>query len=92
MRVSLIVLLTVIAVYCDSSECARILGIFPMPGMSHNILTSKLMKGLMAAGHDVTIISAYPVKDAPKNGTMVNIVIEELIKKMNGKFFKNTYF
>lgn len=58
-----------------------------MPGISHNILTSKLMKALMDAGHDVTVISAFPVKDAPKNGTMVNIVIEGLIEKMNGKLY-----
>lgn len=85
MKISSIVL-TAIAVVFHSSECARILGIFPMPGISHNILTSKLMKGLMVAGHDVTIISAFPVKDASKNGTMVNIVIEGLIEKMKGKF------
>lgn len=86
MRFDLIVVLTVTATLFHSSECARILGIFTMPGMSHNILTSKLMRALVAAGHDVTTISGYPMKDVPKNGTLTEIVMEGYAEKMHGKY------
>lgn len=56
-----------------------------MPGISHNILTTKLMKGLIAAGHNVTVISAYPMKDVPENGTLNEIILEGFVEKMNCK-------
>lgn len=78
------IVLTVIVVLFKHSECARILGIFTMPGISHNILTSKLMRALVAAGHDVTMISPFPMKDVPKNGTLNDIVLEGFFDKMHG--------
>ncbi|XP_050293077.1 UDP-glycosyltransferase UGT5-like [Anthonomus grandis grandis] len=59
-----------------TTECARILGAFPMPGQSHYILASKLMKGLVKAGHDVTMISPYEMKDVPKGGKYTDIVLD----------------
>lgn len=81
----LTLILSVIVLLYHSSECASILGIFPMPGISHNILTTKLMKGLVAAGHNVTVISAFPMKDVPQNGTLNEIVLEGFLEKMNCK-------
>ncbi|CAG9762345.1 unnamed protein product [Ceutorhynchus assimilis] len=40
-------------------RAAKILGIFPTPGKSHYILESTLMKALVDAGHDVTIVSPF---------------------------------
>ncbi|ENN70578.1 UDP-glycosyltransferase UGT5 [Dendroctonus ponderosae] len=67
-------------------ESARILGIFPMPGISHYILTSKLMKGLAEAGHDVVMVSPYGMKDPPKNGKYTDVILDdfaEVFEKMN---------
>lgn len=71
--ISLIVLLKI-------TECARILGIFPTSGRSHYILGSSLMKGLAEKGHDVTVISPYPEKDPPKNGSYVDITLTSFAK------------
>ncbi|CAH1375671.1 hypothetical protein MTP99_017082 [Tenebrio molitor] len=81
--ISLIVLLKI-------TECARILGIFPTSGRSHYILGSSLMKGLAEKGHDVTVISPYPEKDPPKNGSYVDITLTSFAKpqdKNNNSLF-----
>lgn len=70
------ILLVIIGTVLASSECAKILGIFPIAAISHNILSYKLMKGLAEAGHDVTMISPYPLKDPPKNGTYTDIILD----------------
>uniref|UniRef100_A0AAR5NYV6 UDP-glucuronosyltransferase n=2 Tax=Dendroctonus ponderosae TaxID=77166 RepID=A0AAR5NYV6_DENPD len=58
--------------------------------------SSKLMRGLVAAGHDVTMISCYPMKDVPKNGKYTDIVLDgfaerhfEMVFKMNLFEFQN---
>lgn len=85
MRFYSIVPLTVIVILFKRSECAKILGIFTMPGISHNILTSKLMRALVVAGHDVTMISPFPMRDVPKNGTLNDIVLEGFFNKRHCK-------
>lgn len=47
------------------TDGARILGILPSVGRSHYIIGAGLMKALLDAGHDVTIVSPYAMKDAP---------------------------
>lgn len=81
-----ILLLIYGCVLLNDAEGARILGIFPMAGTSHNILTSKLMKGLVAAGHDVTMISSYPMQDVPKNGKYTDVVLDGFAERFNGKW------
>lgn len=56
-------LLVLISLKC--AESAKILGVFPFPGVSHYILASKIMKGLAEAGHDITMITPYKLKDPP---------------------------
>jgi hypothetical protein len=45
---------------------AKILGIFPLPGRSHYILGSSLLRELAERGHDVTMISCFSEKEPPK--------------------------
>ncbi|KAL3270167.1 hypothetical protein HHI36_009224 [Cryptolaemus montrouzieri] len=49
------------------SECARILGIFHLPGKSHYAAGNTMMKILAERGHDVTLISPFKEKNPPKN-------------------------
>ncbi|XP_029726645.1 UDP-glycosyltransferase UGT5-like [Aedes albopictus] len=49
------------------SEGAKILGVLPMGAKSHFNIGSGFMKTLAEAGHDVTVISPFPLKNAPKN-------------------------
>uniref|UniRef100_A0A182QG12 UDP-glucuronosyltransferase n=1 Tax=Anopheles farauti TaxID=69004 RepID=A0A182QG12_9DIPT len=51
--------------YAPSAGAARILGILPSVGRSHYIIGAGLMKALLDAGHEVTIVSPYPMKGAP---------------------------
>ncbi|XP_066137697.1 UDP-glycosyltransferase UGT5-like [Euwallacea fornicatus] len=64
-------------VFLGTCENARILGVFPMGSISHQILAYKLMKGLAEAGHDVTMVStSYPHRDLPENGTYTEIILD----------------
>ncbi|XP_066156081.1 UDP-glycosyltransferase UGT5-like [Euwallacea fornicatus] len=85
------ILLLIVAFSCQS-QCARILGIFPMPGISHNILTSKLMKGLVMAGHDVTMVSAIPMKDVPEGSNYTDILLDGFFDKMQEKMLEHNIF
>ncbi|KAJ4429916.1 hypothetical protein ANN_22120 [Periplaneta americana] len=44
-----------------SSNAARILGLFPIPSFSHQIVYRGLMKGLNSRGHDVTVVTSDPM-------------------------------
>nr|XP_023024207.1 UDP-glucuronosyltransferase 1-8-like [Leptinotarsa decemlineata] len=56
----------------------KILVVFPVPSPSHFILGSALARGLVNAGHDVTIVSPYKDKKPTENGKYSGIVLEEL--------------
>ncbi|XP_033229037.1 UDP-glucuronosyltransferase-like [Belonocnema kinseyi] len=45
----------------------RILGVFPFNGKSHNNVFNALMKSLAKKGHQVDVITHYPLKNPPKN-------------------------
>ncbi|KAK9882636.1 hypothetical protein WA026_022506 [Henosepilachna vigintioctopunctata] len=55
------------------SNCVRILGIFPVPGTSHMMAGSTLMRILAENGNDVTMVSALSLANLPKN--LKNIVL-----------------
>lgn len=55
----------------------RILGIFPSNVRSHFVMFEKLMKGLIIKGHDVDIISYFPLKEKIKN--YKHISVDELL-------------
>ncbi|XP_066263069.1 UDP-glycosyltransferase UGT5-like isoform X1 [Euwallacea similis] len=87
-----IIIVLLLFAFSYQSQCARILGIFPMPGISHNILSSKLMKGLVLAGHDVTMISAIPMKQVPEGGKYTGILLDGFVEKMEEKMSENNIF
>ncbi|XP_050298924.1 UDP-glycosyltransferase UGT5-like [Anthonomus grandis grandis] len=66
----------------------KILGLFPMAGASHRILTSKLMEGLAEAGHEITMVSAYPAKNVPQHWKYRQIMLNGNFKKFE-EFMKN---
>ena len=45
-----------------SIKAAQILGIFPMPSISHQLPFQAIMKALSARGHQITVISPNPLK------------------------------
>ncbi|XP_046835900.1 UDP-glucosyltransferase 2-like isoform X1 [Vespa crabro] len=60
------------------SQGYRILGIFPYFGKSHFIMFENLMKGLIKKGHQVDVISSYPLKKPFVNYTDLVVVPVEI--------------
>ncbi|XP_017771347.1 PREDICTED: UDP-glucuronosyltransferase 2C1-like [Nicrophorus vespilloides] len=52
---------------------ARILGVFAFPSHSHAILGSALLRELASRGHEVTMISPFPLKNPPPNYNDVHL-------------------
>lgn len=54
---------------CLTTICRayRILGVFPYNSKSHNIVFQALMRGLAKHGHQVDVISHFPLKKPIKN-------------------------
>lgn len=74
-------LLIFIVILFQLSQCAKILGVFPIADKSHYILGSSLMKGLAEKGHDVTVITFFGESNPPKNGSYRNIVLDFELKR-----------
>nr|XP_032522039.1 UDP-glucuronosyltransferase 2B4-like [Danaus plexippus plexippus] len=63
---------------CVISEVksARILGVFPTPSISHQVVFQPLMKELVNRGHEVVVITTdpiYPSGQGPKNLTEIDL-------------------
>nr|AEW43139.1 UDP-glycosyltransferase UGT46A3 [Helicoverpa armigera] len=71
MRTLAIIFLAIFAVH--NVQPARILGLFPHTGKSHQMVFDPLLKALAERGHDVTVVSFFPIKDPPANYTTVSL-------------------
>ncbi|XP_050298916.1 UDP-glycosyltransferase UGT5-like isoform X2 [Anthonomus grandis grandis] len=69
----------------------KILGVFPIAAVSHQILATKLMETLAEAGHEVTLVSPYPVKNVAKHWKYRNIVLDGIAEEFED-FLKNFNF
>ena len=71
---------------------ARILGLFPHPGKSHQMVFDPLMRALAERGHDVTVASFFPIKDPPAIYTSVSLegVAPPVIETWNIQDFDNS--
>ncbi|XP_067012383.2 UDP-glucosyltransferase 2 isoform X3 [Anabrus simplex] len=54
-------------------DCARILALFPIPAKSHMISYGALMQELARRGHQVTVVSGFPVKPPMANYTDITV-------------------
>ncbi|CAH2089804.1 unnamed protein product [Euphydryas editha] len=58
------------------SESAKILGMFPFPSISHQVVFHPLMQELAKRGHEVTVITtdpAFPKGQTPQNLTEIDL-------------------
>lgn len=62
-------LLCAATVFSSSADGYRILGVFPFSAKSHNIVFEALMKGLAQHGHQVDVVSHFPLKSPVENYT-----------------------
>lgn len=51
----------------------RVLGVLPLPGRSHFVMTGKLMRELAQRGHQVDVISVFPPKQPIQNYHHIDI-------------------
>lgn len=56
-----------------NAESARILGLFPHTGKSHQMVFNPLLRKLAERGHQVTVVSHFPVNNPPSNYTDVSL-------------------
>lgn len=68
--------------HLDHIESAKILGVFPTMAKSHHIVGHSIMKALVEAGHEVTVVSPFPQKKPIKNWRDINT--DELLAETEG--------
>ncbi|XP_050462109.1 UDP-glucosyltransferase 2-like [Cataglyphis hispanica] len=66
-------ILLVILTYDQVVHGYRILGVFPLQGKSHWIMQEELMKGLAKRGHQVDVITHFPLKKPIPNYTDISL-------------------
>ncbi|XP_022814630.1 UDP-glucuronosyltransferase 2B1-like isoform X2 [Spodoptera litura] len=62
-----------VAIFAVNVQSARILGLFPHTGKSHQMVFDPLLRTLAERGHDVTVVSFFPIKNPPANYTIVSL-------------------
>lgn len=70
MKISVILTAFLAVSACD---CARILGVFPSPSISHQVVFHSLMRDLAARGHQLTILTTDVIKSLEKNANVTQI-------------------
>ncbi|XP_046607750.1 UDP-glucosyltransferase 2-like isoform X1 [Neodiprion virginianus] len=65
----LLVSLSCIICFGRHAKGARILGMFPLQGKSHFAMFKEVLKSLANAGHQVDVVSHFPLENAPPNYT-----------------------
>ncbi|XP_063233579.1 UDP-glycosyltransferase UGT5-like [Bacillus rossius redtenbacheri] len=72
---------------CDKvARCARILGVFPIPSVSHQVVYRAVMVELARRGHEVVVITPDPIRDPSlKNYTEIDssFMYEDFRKTFN---------
>ena len=87
----LVVFLTFFLIAISSIKCARILGIFPTPSISHQVVFHSLMKELAARGHELTILTTDLIKIENSNVTQIDLhaSYDVMRREMNFVEFKD---
>lgn len=67
MAINVIIHVLLMTTVISESSSLQILGLFPHPGLSHFHFFHPIMLGLADAGHNVTVLSHFPDKNAPSN-------------------------
>ncbi|XP_069686790.1 UDP-glucosyltransferase 2-like [Periplaneta americana] len=72
----IIYVLQIISFVASTALGARILGVFPLPSKSHQMIYRSLMRGLQLRGHEIVTITTDPVWDMNvKNYTEIDMSI-----------------
>lgn len=79
----------VLILFCEISHGSRILFLFPIHSKSHLIIVQGLASTLANKGHEVTVVSPYPLSKPMKNYRDIQIQLTEDEKNMASDMVKN---
>ncbi|XP_017754841.1 PREDICTED: UDP-glucuronosyltransferase 1-9-like [Eufriesea mexicana] len=58
---------------CGWCDGLRILGLFPLNGKSHWVMAERLMVSLAERGHEVDVVTHFPLKNPPLNYNQISL-------------------
>lgn len=61
------------------SAAYKVLGVFPTMSKSHYILGSKIMKELADRGHEVTVLTPFPMHKGV--GNLTEVLVDGIVEK-----------
>ncbi|XP_055629659.1 UDP-glucosyltransferase 2-like [Toxorhynchites rutilus septentrionalis] len=76
------------AIHFDGAQSAKILCFFPTASRSHVLGTQALMKNLASRGHEVTMVSAFPLSKPVKNYHDIYVPIEDAFGEVMASFMQ----
>ncbi|XP_041972606.1 UDP-glucosyltransferase 2-like isoform X2 [Aricia agestis] len=68
--------IVLVLTFVSLAKCARILAVFPMPSVSHQVVFRPITQELVRRGHEVVVITpdpAFPEGQAPVNLTEIDV-------------------
>lgn len=66
-------IITIIASTSHVSQSAKILGFFPVPSISHQVVFRALMEELANRGHQITMVTTDPIEKPHSNITQIDL-------------------
>jgi len=63
-----------------SIDGLKILGVLPVPSKSHWLIGHEMIKSLVDAGHEATVVTTFPLKSPIKNYEEIDI--SDLVRKL----------
>lgn len=63
----------------QQSDAFKVLGVFPTMSKSHYILGSKIMKELAEKGHEVTVLTPFPMHKGV--GNLTEVLVDGIVEK-----------
>lgn len=83
-----IALMVTLVLLSGHAESAKIVCVFPTASKSHVLGAQALLKELALRGHEVTMVSAFPLKNPPKNYRDVYVPIEDAFSTIMNDFMQ----
>uniref|UniRef100_A0A182WIL7 Uncharacterized protein n=1 Tax=Anopheles minimus TaxID=112268 RepID=A0A182WIL7_9DIPT len=83
-----IILMLTLMLLIGHAESAKIVCVFPTASKSHVLGAQALLKELGLRGHEVTMVSAFPLKNPPKNYRDVYVPIEDAFSTIMNDFMQ----
>ncbi|KAF4519859.1 UDP-glycosyltransferase-17 [Ephemera danica] len=88
----LFILLITLALFSPVVNGAKILGLFGFSSQSHNNVFTALTKELAVRGHELTVVTPYPLKDPPGKYRQIETAeIRDIVKKTDNMTTLNMF-